>query len=302
VVNNALVNSSGYATVNLAEGSNSLRVTVYAEDCKASTTYTISINRGASGSSDSTLSGLEVQVRAGTGVNQTYNLIPAFNKAIFNYSSNVNDDVTLVSFRPTATDSGAQIYMSGSYITSGQWTANTSVNSGANTFSFQVTSADGSNTSTYTLTVQRGLRVGPSTQTLWVDGKQITCAAYNINGNNYFKLRDLAYALKGTSKHFNVTYNAATRVVSMISNQEYSPIGGEMVMPGSYKKCIPTNQTIMLDNRNVSLIVYNIDGNNYFMLREIGALFDFGVTYNDADRRVDVNTSIGYTPDIRWSN
>ena len=44
-----------------------------------------------------------------------------------------------------------------------------------------------------------------------------TGTAYNIGGNNYFKLRDLGQALG-----FNVTWDDATRTVSILTDQDYS--------------------------------------------------------------------------------
>jgi hypothetical protein len=38
----------------------------------------------------------------------------------------------------------------------------------------------------------------PTSSTVLVNGKNVAFDAYNINGNNYFKLRDLAYTLNGT--------------------------------------------------------------------------------------------------------
>ena len=37
-----------------------------------------------------------------------------------------------------------------------------------------------------------------SAQKLSVDGKAVDCERYNIDGSNYFKLRDLAFLLNGT--------------------------------------------------------------------------------------------------------
>ena len=49
-----------------------------------------------------------------------------------------------------------------------------------------------------------------SPQNLTVDGKAVTCEKYNIGGANYFKLRDLAQALSGTSSQFEVGWDGAT--------------------------------------------------------------------------------------------
>ena len=53
-----------------------------------------------------------------------------------------------------------------------------------------------------------------SQQKLTVDGKYVDCERYNIDGANYFKLRDLACLLNGTGSQFSVGYDAATATVS----------------------------------------------------------------------------------------
>ncbi|MDR2442720.1 MAG: hypothetical protein LBE31_04280, partial [Deltaproteobacteria bacterium] len=59
----------------------------------------------------------------------------------------------------------------------------------------------------------------------------------------------------------------------------------------------PTTSKITLDGAEVSLTAYNIGGNNYFKLRDIGAAFDFGVTWDSAKNTIVIDTSIGYTPE-----
>ena len=47
-----------------------------------------------------------------------------------------------------------------------------------------------------------------SSQSLEVDGKTVECEKYNIDGNNFFKLRDLAQLLNGTDSKFDVGWDA----------------------------------------------------------------------------------------------
>lgn len=56
-----------------------------------------------------------------------------------------------------------------------------------------------------------------SSHALTVDGKAVTAGAYTINGNNYFKLRDLGQAID-----FGVTWDGDTRTVVVDSGQPYS--------------------------------------------------------------------------------
>ncbi len=52
--------------------------------------------------------------------------------------------------------------------------------------------------------------------------------AYNIQGNNYFKLRDLAHVLNGTTKQFNVGYDNTTKAITIVTGQPYIPAESEI--------------------------------------------------------------------------
>jgi hypothetical protein len=136
----------------------------------------------------------------------------------------------------------------------------------------------------------------PTSSTVLVNGEAIPFDAYNINGNNYFKLRDLAFVLNGTNKQFSVGYDETTKAITLTSGKPYVPVGGEMTGKGEGSKTgIPTESTIYLDGKQVSFTAYNIDGNNYFKLRDIGEAINFGVDWDAATSTVIIDTSKGYT-------
>jgi hypothetical protein len=138
----------------------------------------------------------------------------------------------------------------------------------------------------------------PTASTVLVNGKNIAFDAYNINGNNYFKLRDLAYALNGSAKQFEVSWDGAKNAISLTSGKVYTVVGGEMTGKGAGDKTpTSTSSKIYLDGKEVTFTAYNIDGNNYFKLRDIGQTFDFGVTWDGAKNTIVINTSVGYTPE-----
>lgn len=62
------------------------------------------------------------------------------------------------------------------------------------------------------------LNVGRSTHVFKVDGQQVDLDAYNINGNNYVKLRDVAGLVD-----FGVEYNHSERSVTIDPNAVYTP-------------------------------------------------------------------------------
>ena len=65
---------------------------------------------------------------------------------------------------------------------------------------------------TYNLVIQTfGAYVAkPISSTVTVNGKEISFDAYNINGSNYFRLLDIAYALSGTQKEIGVNVGDIT--------------------------------------------------------------------------------------------
>ncbi|MDR1574073.1 MAG: copper amine oxidase N-terminal domain-containing protein [Clostridiales Family XIII bacterium] len=138
----------------------------------------------------------------------------------------------------------------------------------------------------------------PTASTVLVNGESVAFDAYNIAGNNYFKLRDFAYALDGTAKQFSVGWDGAANAISLAAGRPYEAVGGEMAGKGAGDQtAVPTTSKITLDGAEISLTAYNIDGNNYFKLRDIGQAFDFGVDWDGANNTIVIDTSKRYTPE-----
>lgn len=136
----------------------------------------------------------------------------------------------------------------------------------------------------------------PTSATILVDGRNLPFEAYNIGGANYFKLRDLAFAVSGTPKQFSVGWDGAAKVISLFSGSPYEAVGGEMSHGNTQPRtAAPTTSRILKDGLEISLTAYNIGGANYFKLRDIGALFDFGVGWDSATQTITIDTTTGYT-------
>ncbi len=125
------------------------------------------------------------------------------------------------------------------------------------------------------------LQIVPSTHNVQVDGNPVNPRGYNINGNNYFKLRDIAYVLNGTAKQFNVTWDKEAECIGLFPNTAYQPDGSELTAAGTVKNSVASNSNIQLDGKPVSLSGYNINGNNYYKIRDIGSLIGFNVDFED---------------------
>ena len=126
--------------------------------------------------------------------------------------------------------------------------------------------------------------VVPSPQKLSVDGMRFDCEKYNIDGSNYFKLRDLAFLLMDTPAQFAVSYDAAANAVVIAPGLPYEPIGTELSAGADNSaSAVPSPQTVrFLDMPVDTLSVYNIGGSNFFKLRDLGELLGFTVDYDAA--------------------
>lgn len=135
----------------------------------------------------------------------------------------------------------------------------------------------------------------PTASTVLVNGEDIKFDSYNINGNNYFKLRDLAYVLNATEKQFSVGYDEVMNTVSLTSSQPYTIVGGELEsLDGDVVEATATNSSILKNGEEVNLQVYLINDSNYFKLRDIGKLFDFGIDWNGEKNIISIDTSKNY--------
>lgn len=140
------------------------------------------------------------------------------------------------------------------------------------------------------------ITVKPTAVKVLLNEKIMTLEACNINGNNYFKLRDIAMAINSTVKQFEVGWDEAEKVIRLTTNKAYTPVGGELSvleMP-IRKAAVITGSKIYLDGREIQLAAFNIGGNNYFKLRDIAEALDFSVTWDENTSTIGIDTSKVY--------
>ena len=125
------------------------------------------------------------------------------------------------------------------------------------------------------------------TQTICLDSRKYNTVAYNIDDNNYFKLRDIAQILNGTIKTFDVKYDGATNSIDMLSFYDYTSVGGELI-PGDdvTRTAFSSSAFLTLDGVPIKATCYNIDGNNYFKLRDITDVLDCRVDWEEKNQTI----------------
>ena len=108
------------------------------------------------------------------------------------------------------------------------------------------------------------------TLTVTVNGAAKDVAtAFDAQGNTYYRLRDLAFALKGTGAQFNVTWDGS---VAVATGSAYE--GEALALPGSAPTGEAVSLTLTVDGTAVSQPAVLVNGNYYLaegFLAQLGA-------------------------------
>lgn len=120
-----------------------------------------------------------------------------------------------------------------------------------------------------------------------------TFSTYIIEDYNYFKLRNFAAYMNDTVKKFDVKYNGDKNAIEIFTKKSYEDFTG---LPSEKisgpKEAIPSKQKIFIDGKEVQISGYNIDGNNYFKLRDLAAALDIKVYYDSFRKSVILNPKL----------
>ena len=129
-------------------------------------------------------------------------------------------------------------------------------------------------------------------QKLTVDGVEQAAEIYNINDENYFKLRDIAALLNGTDAQFEVIYDEETKTISVETGKAYTAVGGELADHADRSESIlPSPQALTVDGAAANLTAFNLEGNNFFRLRDLGRVLGFGVDWDPETSTMLVTTA-----------
>ena len=127
-----------------------------------------------------------------------------------------------------------------------------------------------------------------------VNGKPVEFQTYTIDDYTYFKLRDIAFAINGTSKQFMTFWDESTQSIQLVRRAPYTSTGSSAV--GKYGDTIATTSTAKLycDGARKNVSAYTINDYTYYKLRDIAQLIDMGVTWNESTMTIGIETSQSY--------
>ena len=134
-----------------------------------------------------------------------------------------------------------------------------------------------------------GSQVQAATQKLLVNGEEKEVGVYRIGGGTYFRLRDIAALLTGSSAQFGVDYDEASRTVIITAGEAYTALASDLqALEDKSETAAKSSQSVQLNGETVELEAYNIGGWNFFKLSDLGTKLGFDVGYDMAAGAVTV--------------
>lgn len=128
----------------------------------------------------------------------------------------------------------------------------------------------------------KGVTASPTSQKIFFDGKEVSLSVYQIDGYNYFKLRDVAALCRGTDAKFNVKYNLDNGKISVTPGEEYAQ------QDANQRTDFGKTQETEIRNLNIAVLEQNrqvktafLDGHNYMRLRDLGRLLDLDILFSE---------------------
>jgi len=217
----AVTSGSPSPFVILSPGSNIINVVVTAADGVTTKTYTVTVTRPSSTSSNNDhLSSLVLS--SGT-------LSPGFDGATVSYTASVSNATSSVTVTPTTVEAGATVTVNGATVASGSASGSIPLAIGNNTINIVVTAQDGTTVRTTTIAILR-----PSNNAY--------LSGLDVKGPNY---RALAPGFNQTVNSYTTIVPMATSSVTIIPHVSYSAatvkVNGVTVASGTQSNPIPVS-------------------------------------------------------------
>lgn len=131
---------------------------------------------------------------------------------------------------------------------------------------------------------------------LQVNGVDKPVSAFKTNWTHYFKMRDIAAAMLGTDKPFNVTWDDALQQITILPGEDYVDDTDPEEPAPDFSQAVYAPANIRLNGESYCIEAYSVQDHYYFKLRDVLALLDIGVFWNARLSRIEVDTAWPYLP------
>ncbi|MEO3946551.1 hypothetical protein [Gorillibacterium sp. CAU 1737] len=127
------------------------------------------------------------------------------------------------------------------------------------------------------------------------DGEWKESAGFNIKGNNYYRLRDLARNLSETTSQFDVTWNGKENAIEIVTGKAYFSDESEEIpsyYPSESYRAVRSTSKVIINGTKQEILAYTIEGSTYFQLRDLATRIPFEVEYDSKEDRIAVYSQV----------
>ncbi len=112
-----------------------------------------------------------------------------------------------------------------------------------------------------------------NTKKITLDGEEVMVGAYDVEGYNYLKLRDVAAILNTKKCQFNIGFDEPTRLITVELAKGYEKVEGDLAEIKDEKaKAIVSVKKILVNGEEKEIKTALINEYNYMQLRDLGSL------------------------------
>ena len=133
-----------------------------------------------------------------------------------------------------------------------------------------------------------------NTKKVTLDGEEVMVGAYDVEGYNYLKLRDVAAILNGKKCQFDVGYDKPTKLITVELAKAYEKVEGDLAEIKDEKaKAIIRVIKILVNGEEKEVKTALINENNYMQLRDLGSLIGLNVGYDKVNKVIMLKSDAG---------
>ena len=124
-----------------------------------------------------------------------------------------------------------------------------------------------------------------NTKKVTLDGEEVMVGAYDVEGYNYLKLRDVAAILNTKKCQFNVGFDKPTKLITVELAKGYEKVEGDLAEIKDEKaKAIVSVKKILVNGEEKEIKTALINEYNYMQLRDLGSLVGLDVKYDKVNK------------------
>lgn len=139
----------------------------------------------------------------------------------------------------------------------------------------------------------------PQWQEVVFDGHSKMMQCYNIDGYNYFRLRDMAQEVTDhidkQRHHFGISYDTEEKSINILRTYDYEPITGikEYLISTEKKDAVLANTQLKVNGAKLPIDYmkgYIVDGYTFYKLRDLADLLGLDVEWCEGDRVIELSS------------